>query len=71
MESLNTDPSAKFKDNDLRKAGMEPSQVHDGFKNHGITFCMYQRMLRINTAFKNCRKELPVTHTAFDSGFES
>lgn len=72
MESLNTDPSAKFKDNDLRKAGMEPSQVRRWFlKNHGITFHAYQRMLRINTAFKKLQEGTSITHTAFDSGFES
>jgi AraC family transcriptional regulator, regulatory protein of adaptative response / methylated-DNA-[protein]-cysteine methyltransferase len=36
-----------------------------------MTFHAYQRMYRINSAFKNIGKGTSVTSAAFDSGFES
>lgn len=72
IEELSENPSLKFKDYDLVKRGLEPSKVRRWFiKNHGITFQAYQRMFRINTAFKKIQKGDSVTETAFDSGFES
>ncbi|MGV3507908.1 MAG: bifunctional transcriptional activator/DNA repair enzyme AdaA [Sphingobacteriaceae bacterium] len=72
MNELSKDPSLKFKDFDLIKRGLEPSQVRRWFlKNHNMTFQAYQRMFRINSAFKKIQNGTSVTHTAFDSGFES
>ena len=65
-------PSLKFKDYDLVKRGIEPAKMRRWFlKNHGITFQAYQRMFRINSAFKKIQKGESVTETAFDSGYES
>lgn len=65
-------PSLKFKDYDLVKRGIEPAKMRCWFlKNHGITFQAYQRMFRINSAFKKIQKGESVTETAFDSGYES
>lgn len=72
IEELSKNPSIKFKDYDLKQKGIEPSQIRRWFlKNHGITFQAYQRMFRINSAFKKMQKGESVTHTAFDAGFES
>lgn len=72
IEELAENPSLKFKDYDLVKRGLEPSQIRRWFiKNHGITFQAYQRMFRINSAFKKIQSGESVTETAFDSGFES
>jgi AraC family transcriptional regulator of adaptative response/methylated-DNA-[protein]-cysteine methyltransferase len=72
LDELTEDPSLKFKDFDLRRRGIEPSQIRRWFlKNHGITFQAYQRMFRINSAFKKLQKGESVTPTAFDAGFES
>jgi len=72
IEELNADPRLKFKDYDLLKKGIEPSKIRRWFlKNHGITFQGYQRMLRINTAFKKIQNGQAVTSTAYDSGYES
>jgi AraC family transcriptional regulator, regulatory protein of adaptative response / methylated-DNA-[protein]-cysteine methyltransferase len=72
IESLSENPSLKYKDYDLLKRGLEPSWVRRWFlKNHNMTFQAFQRMLRINTAFKKIQNGNSVTHTAFDSGFES
>src|ERR1044072_3197078 len=57
MYDLNGDPSLKLKDDDLRQRELEPNTVRRWFlKNYGITFHAYQRMLRINTAFKKIQE---------------
>jgi AraC family transcriptional regulator, regulatory protein of adaptative response / methylated-DNA-[protein]-cysteine methyltransferase len=72
LNELNTNPSGKFKDSDLIKRGIEPNTIRRWFlKNHGITFQAYQRMLRINTAFKKIQSGQAISPTAFESGFES
>ena len=72
MDELEQNPSIKYKDYDLKKKGIEPSQIRRWFfKNHGITFQAFQRISRINAAFKKINSGEAVTNTAFDSGFES
>ncbi len=72
IDELSQNPSLRFKDYDLKLRGIEPSKIRRWFKkNHGITFQAYQRLFRINSAFKKMQSGESVTHTAFDSGFES
>lgn len=72
MDELSRDPSARFKDADLVAKGLEPHSVRRWFiKNHKMSFHAYQRMYRINSAFKNIQQGTSVTSAAFDSGFES
>jgi AraC family transcriptional regulator of adaptative response/methylated-DNA-[protein]-cysteine methyltransferase len=72
LNALNADPSLKFKDWDLIQKGIEPSAIRRWFlKNHGITFHAYQRMFRINAAFKKIQDGETVTAVAFDTGYES
>lgn len=72
IDELSENPTLKFKDYDLKQKGIEPSQIRRWFlKNHGITFQAYQRMFRINSAFKKLQNGESITHTAFDTGFES
>jgi AraC family transcriptional regulator of adaptative response/methylated-DNA-[protein]-cysteine methyltransferase len=72
LKKLNEDPYARFKDYDLRQCGIEPAKIRRWFlKNHGLTFHAYQRMLRINNAFKKIASGESVTGAAFDSGYES
>ncbi|WP_454880589.1 bifunctional transcriptional activator/DNA repair enzyme AdaA [Sphingobacterium detergens] len=72
IAELSADPSIKFKDYDLRQRCIEPSQLRRWFmKNHGMTFHAYQRMFRINSAFKKIQNGASVTDVAFNSGFES
>jgi AraC family transcriptional regulator of adaptative response/methylated-DNA-[protein]-cysteine methyltransferase len=40
-------------------------------KNHGMTFQAFQRMFRLNTAFKKIQQGENIIETAYDSGFES
>ena len=72
LKEISNNPSEKLKDWDLRTKGVEPSKIRRWFvKNHGITFHAYQRMYRINTAFKKIQNGDSVTSTAFDAGYES
>ncbi|SEV96186.1 AraC family transcriptional regulator, regulatory protein of adaptative response / methylated-DNA-[protein]-cysteine methyltransferase [Chitinophaga sp. YR573] len=72
LNALNADPSLKFKDWDLIQKGIEPSAIRRWFlKNHGITFHAYQRMFRINAAFKKIQEGEAVTAVAFGAGYES
>ncbi|MEJ8756694.1 methylated-DNA--[protein]-cysteine S-methyltransferase [Pontibacter sp. H259] len=72
IQAISEDPAIKFKDYDLKQKGIEPSQMRRWFlRNHGITFQAYQRMLRINSAFKKIKSGENVLHTAYDAGFES
>ncbi len=72
LDNLSNDPSLKYKDYDLKKKGIDPSQIRRWFlKNHGITFQAYQRMFRINSAFKKLQNGETIINTAYDSGFES
>lgn len=72
LDELNADPSRKFKDADLLRRGIEPSNIRRWFlKNHGVTFQAYQRMFRINSAFKKIQNGDTITSAAFDAGYES
>ncbi len=72
LQELSANPALKFKDYDLVKRGIEPSKIRRWFlKHHGITFQAYQRIFRINSAFKKIQAGDSVTEVAFDSGYES
>ena len=72
LEELQLNPSLKFKDFDLVERGVEPATVRRWFqKNHGMTFHAFQRMFRLNTAFKKIQQGENIMETAYDSGFES
>lgn len=66
------DPSLKLKDYDLVKRGLEPATVRRWFlKHHGITFHTFQRMSKLNAAFKKLQQGESVTEVAFETGYES
>lgn len=72
LDELEADPSLKFKDYDLVRRGMEPATVRRWFqKHHGMTFQAFQRMHKLNSAFKKLHSGGTVTDAAFDSGYES
>lgn len=72
IAELSENPDLKFKDYVLKQKGMEPAQIRRWFlKNYEITFQAYQRLFRINSAFKKIKSGESVTHTAFDTDFES
>lgn len=72
LEDLQGDPYLRIKDHDLRVRGIEPANLRRWFlKHHGITFHAFQRMMRVNTAYKKIREGEQVAGAAFDSGYDS
>ncbi|MGO1786032.1 MAG: bifunctional transcriptional activator/DNA repair enzyme AdaA [Sphingobacterium sp.] len=72
IDELSENPSVKLKDYDLEQRGIHPSLVRRWFvKHHGITFHAYQRMFRINSAFKRIQRGERISRTAYEVGFES
>jgi AraC family transcriptional regulator of adaptative response/methylated-DNA-[protein]-cysteine methyltransferase len=65
-------PDEKVTDYHLIKIGIQPEKVRRWFKqNYGITFQAYQRMIRINNAFKEIQNGEAVTSSAYGSGYGS
>ncbi|MCB0651877.1 MAG: methylated-DNA--[protein]-cysteine S-methyltransferase [Saprospiraceae bacterium] len=72
LEELNEHPYKKIKDYDLVLRGIEPNTIRRWFRKHyDMTFHGYQRMLRINLAYKEISGGKSVTQAAYDAGFES
>lgn len=72
LNELAADPSLKIKDYNLVERGLEPATVRRWFlKHHGITFHAFQRMFKLNAAFKKLNSGENVTAAALDSGYES
>ncbi|KAA3635574.1 MAG: methylated-DNA--[protein]-cysteine S-methyltransferase [Bacteroidetes bacterium] len=72
VSELHQKPFEKIKDYDLVQRGIEPNRIRRWFKRHyNMTFQAYQRMLRINLAYKKIAGGGRVTDTAYDVGFES
>ncbi|MEX0904908.1 MAG: methylated-DNA--[protein]-cysteine S-methyltransferase [Balneolaceae bacterium] len=72
LDEISGDPSLKLKDSDLRDRNIDPNTIRRWFmKHHGMTFHAYQRMFRINTAFKKIQNGESVTAAAYDSGYQS
>lgn len=62
----------KITDYQLRQRNISPELVRRWFKtNYGMTFQAYQRMYRINNAFRELKNGIKTTQSAFDSGYES
>lgn len=72
LRQLRTDQPTKITDEQLRAQGLAPSALRRWFlKNHGLTFHAYQRVVRLNAAFKKLQQGESVTATAFGAGYES
>jgi AraC family transcriptional regulator, regulatory protein of adaptative response / methylated-DNA-[protein]-cysteine methyltransferase len=72
IDEITADPSFKLKEQDLRSRGLDPNRIRRWFqKHHGMTFHAYQRMLRLNTAFKKIQNGENVSKAAFETGYNS
>lgn len=72
LDEIRDKPSQKIQDWQLRKRHLEPHTVRRWFqKHHGMTFHAYQRMYRLNTAFKKLQQGETVTDAAFGTGYDS
>lgn len=72
IKELEDDPTLRLKDWNLRERDIDPATIRRWFKkNHNMTFHGYQRMMRLNRAYKNLTEGSSVTDAAFGSGYES
>jgi AraC family transcriptional regulator of adaptative response/methylated-DNA-[protein]-cysteine methyltransferase len=72
LQELHAAPAQRLRDGELRTRGLQPSAVRRWFlKHHGLTFHAYQRLLRLNMAFKQLQTGESVTTAAFEAGYES
>jgi AraC family transcriptional regulator, regulatory protein of adaptative response / methylated-DNA-[protein]-cysteine methyltransferase len=72
IQALHQSPSQRISDWDLKQKGLSPETARRWFKkHHGMTFQGYQRLLRINAAYKQIKAGGKVEHSAYDNGYES
>jgi AraC family transcriptional regulator, regulatory protein of adaptative response / methylated-DNA-[protein]-cysteine methyltransferase len=72
LQEVSENPDIRFKDQNLRERGIEPTKLRRWFKrHHGITFQAYLRALRLNQAIGQIKQNNSVTKAAFDIGYES
>ncbi|MCZ2721459.1 methylated-DNA--[protein]-cysteine S-methyltransferase [Marinomonas sp. 15G1-11] len=72
MEMVRDNPKQRIADWKLRELGIGPELVRRWFNKHyGMTFQAYQRMYRINNAFKELKDGKKTTDAAFDTGYDS
>lgn len=72
IELVRQHPKQKISDYQLQQQGLSPEPIRRWFKqNYGMTFQAFQRMYRINIAYRELTHGQTATNTAFDSGYES
>ena len=72
LTEVNSNPSLRLKDYEIRQRGVDPARIRRWFKkNHDMTFQAYLRSRRLNEAFGRIRHTSKVTESAFDSGYDS
>ena len=72
IQLVKENPKVKVSDTELRKNNISPDLTRRWFKkNYGITFHAFQRMYRMNNAYKELKDGKKTTETAFDMGYES
>ena len=72
VDAVEREPTARWRDADLRRLGLSPSRVARWFKqHHGMTFHAYSRLRRLGDALTHIKKGRNVTTTAVDVGYES
>ena len=72
LERLERAPAARWRDDDLRKMGLEPARVRRYFAaRFGMTFQAYCRALRLGRAFDRLRSGATVDDAVFDVGYDS
>ena len=72
IQLIKDNPKEKISDDSLRQKNISPDLVRRWFKkNYQITFHAYQRMYRINNAYKELKDGKKTSATAYDLGYES
>jgi len=72
IRDIEDDPARRWKDADLRAAGLDPARVRRWFKrHHNMTFHAYQRARRLGLALGQIRNGDDIMGAAYDHGYES
>lgn len=72
LSEIDRDPRRRFRDEDLKELGLEPSRVRRYFQStYGMTFQAYMRARRLGEAFTDIREGAELDEVVFESGFES
>lgn len=72
IELVKKHPKEKISDFRLKQNDISPDKVRRWFKkNYGLTFHAFQRMYRINNAYKELKDGKKAINTAYDLGYES
>lgn len=72
IREMETDPSRRWTDGDLRASGLQPERVRRWFRrHHGMTFHAYSRARRLSEAIGRIREGENVSRTAYSQGYES
>ncbi len=72
LHALETDPSRRWRDADLREHGLDAARVRRWFKtHHHMTFQAYQRARRLGRALGLLAQGEEIVQTAYTSGYAS
>lgn len=72
LNEFNSNPSIRISDQNLRERELKPHTLRRWFKKKfGFTLHQYQRMIRINTAFRRIENGSSSLDAAFNSGYDS
>ncbi|MGE0159531.1 MAG: bifunctional transcriptional activator/DNA repair enzyme AdaA [Gemmatimonadales bacterium] len=72
LEAVESDPSRRWSDAEVRRRGLSPERVRRWFKsNHGMTFQAYHRARRLGSALGAMKAGDSVGRAAMDAGFDS
>jgi AraC family transcriptional regulator of adaptative response/methylated-DNA-[protein]-cysteine methyltransferase len=72
LAEIERDPSARLREQDLRKRGIDPATVRRYFlRRYGMTFQAFARARRMAGAFTQIRDGGSVDRAVFESGYES
>lgn len=72
IEQVETDPSRRIRDAELREQGLDPVTARRYFlRVFGMTFQAYSRARRLGAAFSDIRKGGTLDDAVFDHGWES
>lgn len=72
LEEVEADPTRRWTDTEVRKAGLSPERVRRWFKkHHGMTFQAYSRARRLGAALGRVHDGQSVARSAYDVGYDS
>lgn len=72
IDMVRSDLTMRVTDQMLREQGISPEVVRRWFKQHyGMTYHAFQRMYRINNAFREMKGGKRATDAAFETGYDS